>query len=227
MRAFCDFDGTISKQDVTDLVLERFALPEWHDIEEDWIAGKIQAAECMRRQVALIQASRQELDLFLDEVDIDPHFLAFNRFCHENQIRLTVVSDGVDYFIRRVLARHGMSDIEVIANRLVLEITGDRTDFSLAQPFANNNCNAGSGVCKCAIVAPAGPHFYVGDSRSDFCVSHDAMFVFAKYKLVDYCEANGIPYVAYADFSDVTRTVETLIREPAWPPVLLPASKSA
>lgn len=227
MQAFCDFDGTISTQDVTDMVLERFALPEWHKVEEDWINGRIQASECMRRQVALIRAGREALDTFLDKVEIDAHFLDFKRFCLSHDIKLTVVSDGVDYFIRRVLAKHGMLDIDVIANRLMIVSEGGALAFSLAQPYASKSCHAGSGVCKCAVVASAGPHFYVGDSRSDFCVAHEAMVVFAKYKLVDYCEGNRIPYVAYEDFSGVTRTVAALMKEPAWPQQQLPASKSA
>jgi len=119
MQAFCDFDGTISKDDVTDLILERFALPQWRDIEEEWVEGHITSAECMRRQMALVRTTLRDLDELLDGVEIDPGFASFKSFCDANDIRLTIVSDGVDYFIKRLLTKRGMSGIEVIANTLI------------------------------------------------------------------------------------------------------------
>ena len=78
MQVFCDFDGTISIEDATDMVLSRFAGSEWEDIERQWKQGLIGSAECMRRQIALIQASRKDLDDLLDTVSIDP---ALRSFC--------------------------------------------------------------------------------------------------------------------------------------------------
>ena len=45
MRAFviCDFDGTITLKDSTDLLLKRFADPAWLDIEKEWLRGKLTA----------------------------------------------------------------------------------------------------------------------------------------------------------------------------------------
>ena len=43
----CDFDGTITPFDVTDAILQRFALPAWEAAEEAWTGGRISARECM------------------------------------------------------------------------------------------------------------------------------------------------------------------------------------
>lgn len=213
MQAFCDFDGTISKQDVTDLVLERFALPEWHDLEAQWEAGEINSAECMRAQIRLLQGQRQDIDRFLATVEIDPGFLAFRRFCIENGIRLTVVSDGVDYFIRRVLSHHGVDDIEVFANRMLRPAADISSEFDLDHPFASAHCQTGSGVCKCNIIrAGDADHIYIGDGRSDFCVSsRAAKLIFAKSKLALHCRDNRIPFIAYSDFNDITAALQTLV----------------
>ena len=37
----CDFDGTITRSDTVDAILEQFALPQWTDVEAEWAAGKI------------------------------------------------------------------------------------------------------------------------------------------------------------------------------------------
>jgi 2-hydroxy-3-keto-5-methylthiopentenyl-1-phosphate phosphatase len=115
MQVFCDFDGTISVQDATDFILARFADPAWQHIEEQWKQGAIGSAECMQRQVTLIRATGQQLDAALDEIEIDPSFPAFANYCRSQGIPLTIASDGVDYFIHRILARHRLPPLQVIA----------------------------------------------------------------------------------------------------------------
>ena len=211
MRVFCDFDGTISIEDATDMVLSRFAGPEWEDIERLWKQGLIGSGECMRRQIALIQASRGELDRFLDTLAIDPGFEAFLSFCRRGDLPVTIVSDGVDYFIRRILARHGMDGLPIIANVLTCSVSQGRESYSLFPPFTAIGCVSGAGVCKCRVVDSHGLQVYIGDGRSDFCVSDKVDLVFAKAKLVDYCEENGIPYVGFEDFSDLLPKMEAVL----------------
>ncbi|MDK4719657.1 MULTISPECIES: MtnX-like HAD-IB family phosphatase [Rhizobium] len=211
MRVFCDFDGTISIEDATDMVLSRFAGPEWEDIERLWKQGLIGSGECMRRQIALIQASRGELDRFLDTLAIDPGFEAFLSFCRRGDLPVTIVSDGVDYFIRRILARHGMDGLPIIANVLTCSVSQGRESYSLFPPFTAIGCVSGAGVCKCRVVDSHGLQVYIGDGRSDFCVSDKVDLVFAKAKLVDYCEENGIPYVGFNDFSDLLPKMEAVL----------------
>lgn len=211
MHAFCDFDGTIAVDDVTDLVLERFASDEWHRLEEEWNAGRMTAAECMRSQIPLIDATLQELNAFLDTVEIDPAFPAFAAFCHSHAIGITVVSDGVDHFIRRILGRYGVTDITINANRMSSTVSQQRFRYRLDTPFASAGCASGAGVCKCNIVQGSREHIYVGDGRSDFCVSQQAMVVFAKSGLAIHCEQKAIPFIPYQGFSDVQSTVAGLL----------------
>ncbi|MGH8124592.1 MAG: phosphatase, partial [Rhodanobacteraceae bacterium] len=58
----CDFDGTISVEDVVDSLLDRFGRVDWMALERDWLAGRINARECMTRQVGLLQMTQTELD---------------------------------------------------------------------------------------------------------------------------------------------------------------------
>jgi 2-hydroxy-3-keto-5-methylthiopentenyl-1-phosphate phosphatase len=213
MQAFCDFDGTISKHDVTDMVLERFALPEWRDVEKRWEDGEINSAQCMREQIRLIRTSKQELDRFLDDVQIDVEFIAFRNFCTQHGVKLTVVSDGVDYFIRHILANHGIRDIEIMSNHMITVTPGDFPGLDLQHPYADPTCRSASGVCKCRIIgASTREHIYVGDGRSDFCVvAHEAQMVFAKAKLASYCQDQRIPYIPYIDFAQVLTALRPMV----------------
>lgn len=211
MQVFCDFDGTISVVDTTDRVLSRLASPAWEALEADWVAGRIDAAACMRSQIALIEGSDAELDAVLDAVELDPGFPAFAAWCLDHDIPLTIVSDGVDYFIRRILARHGLEDLPIVSNRLV----GKAGARALAQPFRREGCAAGAGVCKCEVAEaghrPSVTMVYIGDGRSDFCVSHRADILFAKDALADYAAQRGEAFERFETFDDITAMLAPLV----------------
>lgn len=209
MRIHLDFDGTIASCDVTDLVLQHFAPPEWEEIEAAWKRCEIDAAECMSRQIALLECDRRSLNRLLDGVGVDPGFEQFVAWCRGKGIPLTIVSDGVDYFIRRILGRFGLADIPVFANRLVWK----RGRCSLSHPW-RTKCIAGSGVCKCAVVGPADDLLiYVGDGRSDQCVAPQANLLFAKDELAAFCRARGLPFLPFANFHDVRLALAGLVMD--------------
>jgi 2-hydroxy-3-keto-5-methylthiopentenyl-1-phosphate phosphatase len=213
MQVFCDFDGTISVEDATDFVLSRLAGLEWEGIESEWKQGLIGSAECMRRQIALIRASRTELDAVLDLITIDAGFKSFLTFCGQHGIPVTVVSDGVDYFIRRILANHDISHLPIIANRLTDRFVDGRHEYVLSSPFGDPDCASGAGVCKCIAVSGGDQRVYIGDGRSDFCVSNKPEIIFAKDELAEYCGERNIPFVKFADFTDLLQEMRVLLPE--------------
>lgn len=205
----CDFDGTISKLDSTDELLEKFALPQWHAIEDLWISGRISARECMRAQVELVRANLQELDAFAKTVKIEPGFARFVKFCRSINIPFTIVSDGIDYLIQRILLENGINNIPLIANRLVP--LSDNT-YTLESPYMEPGCQAGT--CKCAIAQSENVSrcLYIGDGRSDFCVSSSINgFVIAKAPLLVHCINEDIPHTAFGGFQKAEETLARLI----------------
>jgi 2,3-diketo-5-methylthio-1-phosphopentane phosphatase len=213
-RIICDFDGTIALEDVTDVLLERFALPEWQSIEQQWKSGEIGSRECMSRQVDLLRATPRELDDCLDAVAIDPHFPAFAALARRLGCELLVVSDGLDHAIHRVLSRFGLGHLPIRANRL--QSTGADT-WRLGFPHASDGCAKGAGTCKCRI---AGDHdrvlrLLIGDGASDFCAAAAVHMVFAKRRLIAHCRDSGLPHVPFADFAEAARLLCRLLEAPA------------
>jgi 2-hydroxy-3-keto-5-methylthiopentenyl-1-phosphate phosphatase len=202
-RVLVDFDGTVAPDDPTDRLLERFAASAWRDIEDAWQAGQISSRECMRRQVALLRATPEELDDEIGNVRIDPGFHSFVSFCVLQGMVVTVVSDGFDRLVRAVLERERLA-LPFFANRLEWE-GGDR--WRLAFPHARGDCQVGAGNCKCSHGARPrnGPCVAIGDGRSDFCMSVHADFVIAKGSLVDFCRRRRLSYGLFANFDQATQ----------------------
>ncbi|MBI3706451.1 MAG: MtnX-like HAD-IB family phosphatase [Proteobacteria bacterium] len=210
-QILCDFDGTIATEDVTDSLLQRFAAPAWLEIEAEWKAGRIGSRECMTRQIAMIRATPDAIDRHLDGIHLDPHFSRFVRHCRRHAIPLTVVSDGIDYVIHRLLRRDGLDDLAVVSNRLE-QIAPDR--YRLRFPHAREDCRSASGTCKCAAAQMSAPRrrtLLIGDGASDQCAAAAVDLVFAKGSLLTHCARLGLPHVACTNFAEAHRLLAALI----------------
>lgn len=205
----CDFDGTISDFDVTDALLDKFALPQWRLIEERWKAGKISARECMAQQVRLLRMTEDELTSFLATVKLDPDFQHFVMDCRLQAIPLQIVSDGLDVVIRRILSYHGLENIPIITNKLL--VSGLQS-YELGFPYAHPACSGGNGTCKCAIATRSKRRvLLIGDGASDFCLTRKADFVFAKNDLRRYCTQHNISHLGFSGFSEVRTLLRGLL----------------
>ncbi|WP_049623933.1 MtnX-like HAD-IB family phosphatase [Frateuria defendens] len=208
----CDFDGTISVEDVIDSLLDRFGRPGWEALEQDWRAGRIGSRACMSGQVALLDMNAQELDRHLDGLWIDHAFPAFVARARALGVPLRVVSDGLDYAIERILGRYGLAGLPLAANHLSPGTPPQR--WQLSSPYQAEGCL--SGTCKCARLAEAraggaARTLLIGDGASDFCAADRADFVFAKHRLIEHCRAAGIPYVPITGFEDALDLLPRLL----------------
>lgn len=208
-----DFDGTVTKKDTTDLLLSRFALPQWREIEDEWTSGKIGSRECMRRQVDLIRATPQQMQEFISFIEIDWHFKSFVRLCQRMGLPLKIVSDGLDLTIRAVLHRAGLDGLTIVANHLT-HLGEDR--WALTSPHASADCRSAAGTCKCAVAGQRAPllTLLIGDGRSDRCLAREADLVFAKASLLKYCQAENLPHQAFETFADAAILLRAALETP-------------
>ncbi len=220
-----DFDNTISLSDVTDTLLETYALPEWREIEIQWQQGLIGSRICMQQQIELLRATRDELDATIDAIEIDPHFVEFAQLCKAYKLPLTIVSDGLDYVIKRTLAKHGLQRLSVVAAHLK-QVNPDR--WRLTSPYAENDCGSVAVTCKCReavrqkSINDAARILYIGDGRSDYCVSTKrADLILAKASLLTHCQENNLPHLSFANFADVTYTLRHILAEQNFTPSFL------
>ena len=204
---YCDFDGTIALEDVTDALLNRLADKEWLAIEADWQRGVITARECMAQQVPLIKGGWGAIKSVLSEVRLDPSFASFASWCSESGIPLMVVSDGLDRVIQHLLWRDEIPVDGVWANQLTCD--GDRLSLTFRAP-PTQACEAG--VCKCHIMSTTSRsqvcRVVIGDGKSDYCWAQKADMVFAKSKLLEFCAQQGIPCHPFRDFVAIRQTLE-------------------
>ena len=200
-----DFDGTVTKEDTLSRFLEDYADPKWLDVENDWRDGKFGSQECLVKQFALVPNLTPGLiDNFLERMEIDEWFIPFCRRAKEIGMPVVVLSDGLDYFINKLLERYNIDFINVVTNHAYFNEQGR---FIIEFPNAARMCSNGAGTCKCDIVRNLKKLYktvyYAGDGVSDFCVSKLPDLVFAKSALSLYCRGNQIKFRSYKSYKEV------------------------
>lgn len=219
---FSDFDETITRINVTDRVLERFADPLWRGIQEEWMAGKMSAREVLERQMPLISATTKQLNALIDAVDVDRFFSRFVSFCFQNGHPLYILSDGFDCWIKRILER-ALSEIGGIVERdlvFACRLHLGESRVAVSFPYFPGGCAHGCATCKPGLLerlkAGADKTVVIGDGVSDFIVAESADMVIAKGKLLEFCRLRGFPCQSFDDFRDVLMAAKVALGQWGW-----------
>lgn len=207
----CDFDGTVSVEDVTDALLVKLGRLGWEDLETQWRSGDIGSRACMGGQVALLGGDVSDLDKVIDGIDIDPGFPAFVKTARAAGVEVVILSDGLDYAIERILTANGMSPpLQIIANRL---LRMNDQQWQLEFPYSQVDCPSGN--CKCASAqrqqALGRSTLLIGDGQSDVCVAGRADFIFAKDRLLEHCRSNLLAHHSITGFAEAAALLPALL----------------
>ena len=215
LQFFCDFDGTITKEDTLNKFLRIYAFDLWLEVEQKWLDGKIGSKQCIEEQMQLFPPMNQKtIDEFGDSIEIDETFPDFLKYLESENIDFTIVSDGFDFFIERILNKNNIKNVRVFSNKLEFENGKFKTYF----PYSYDACKRKSGVCKCNVLnlnrIVTKPVMYAGDGMSDFCVSDKVDVLFAKGSLLEYCKntkinrGNGFDLVGFKTFEEIKNYIE-------------------
>lgn len=221
---FLDFDGTMSRVDVVDVLLERFALPAWTALESDWREGRIGSRECLAGQIDCMRAGTEAVDTAIAGIGLDVGLVPLLDAAARHRMPVYVLSDGFDYCIDRLLAtlppRVGQPlRASVRASRLEPAPNGL---WRAAFPFYADPCAHGCATCKPRLMeelSGAGQtRIFVGDGLSDRHAARAADVVFAKASLAAFCEREAIPFVPYGGLADVAERIERdIVSGRVWP----------
>ncbi len=212
LRIFTDFDGTVAARDVGDGLFARFAHPDWHKAVLAWKQGLLTSRECLERECQLARADKEAIAAYADEQQLDPHFNSFADFCAAHAIPLMVLSDGLDFYIERILRRHGLAHIPFRSNHLIF---GSEQRIRPEFPYYELGCKV-CGNCKGYHVRANRTDgelvVYIGDGLSDRCGAKEADIVLAKGDLLHYCRTHGLPHAPFQTFADCLAHVQAILK---------------
>ncbi|MBN2571637.1 MAG: MtnX-like HAD-IB family phosphatase [Ignavibacteriales bacterium] len=211
-KIFVDFDGTISPIDVGEKIFIQFSdKVKAQNIIDRWIKKEINSFTSWQLLCDTItDFNQKEFDSFIDSIKIEPSFKNLLDFCKNNNFELYILSDGLDYYIKRILKNEGLSDVPFFSNHLLIDKTNKLQPIF---PFADEECKR-CGNCKRNHILNFSDDFdytvYIGDGSSDTCPAQHCDFIFAKKTLLKFCELNRISYYPFKNFDEIVTILNEL-----------------
>jgi 2-hydroxy-3-keto-5-methylthiopentenyl-1-phosphate phosphatase len=207
-QVWLDFDGTITRQDVIDELLQRYSINDsWKAVERRWQAGLIGSRQCLEEQLDLIRISQVELDSFLNGIELDTGFFSLLSLLNEYDVPAAILSDSIDVFIGHILQRQGIHNIPVRSN--TMERRDSKIKFYCPYGDTKRVCKAAH--CKCASIKTLGDErrksVYIGDGLSDLCPAEKADLIFAKGVLAQSLGKKAIKFIQYSTLDEVAKVL--------------------
>lgn len=202
----CDFDGTVTEEDVSFLILDAFADKSWRELLEEYRRGKISVGAFNTGAFAMVKADEATLCDFVSrssKVKVRRGFRELLIYCSGKGFKFVVVSNGLDFYIEAILKDIGVRDVEVFAARSrfssegmevkYMAPDGRQLDDSFKQAYTELFLGKGYHVV------------YIGNGVSDIYPARRAQHVFATGDLLDCCRKTNLHCIPFNDFNDVVR----------------------
>jgi 2-hydroxy-3-keto-5-methylthiopentenyl-1-phosphate phosphatase len=206
IAVLCDFDGTIALTQTLDFLYQHFAGCGM-EFAHRWERGEISTPEEIRSTFATVTASKEEMEAALAGIRLDPGFRRFLSIVDDRGYLMAIVSDGLEWYIRFLLSRHGIMDLPIYANHIEFQPDG----FSFAFPWQHPDVPL-RGVSKRHIVQRFRGHarhiVYIGDGKSDTDILHAVDRLYAKGWLAAYCFENQIEAITFTNWDDLIQKWE-------------------
>lgn len=211
-KIFVDFDGTITKNDVGEEMFLKFGHPEEaYKIIKLWMNDEISSTESWKRLCdTIVDMDEDDFYTFVDSMEIDPSFKKFVNYCDENEFEIKILSDGLDYYISRILKREKLDHLTVFTNKGKWIEPGT---IEPSFPYTDEECKQCANCKRNHIINYSSDTdftIYIGDGYSDKCPAQHCDFIFAKHSLLKFCETNRISYYPFNNFNDVMDRLDDL-----------------
>lgn len=218
-----DYDGTISQVDVSEQLLTRFLVGDWHADDVEYNEGRIGSRTFFARQLPEFEGKYEEVVAFAAAQPHDPHFAGFVRTADVLGTPVEVVSDGLGFFIEPALERLGVPHVPVVTAQTTFD--GDRA--RMAFPNGNPDCLV-CGTCKrqrvLAHKAAGRTVVFIGDGESDRYAAAYSDVIFAKSDLITLCRKEGWPFIEWQDFAEIREWLDATVAAWRIDPAAIPHS---
>ena len=222
-RIFLDFDGTLVKPNVAIVLVEKFAQDGArvaHEVDEQLHRGELTLRQAWDLQAALLRWEQIPgmSDFAVREIPLRDGAHELLKLLSVHSVPTVVVSGGLDFYIRAILNRDGLElpFLSDTAHR------GPAGELRVEHPHGHVDCRQ-CGICKAQLVRGPLPKsertVFVGDGSTDRFAAEVADIVFARGRLLTYCQQRGIPAFPFEDFGPVTAQLRSWLegREPMPP----------
>jgi 2-hydroxy-3-keto-5-methylthiopentenyl-1-phosphate phosphatase len=205
----CDFDGTVTEEDISFFLLDAFAQGDWRRLLREYKEHKISVGEFNTKAFAMVKADKPKLlEALKGNVKVRAGFHELVNYCLEKGFRLVIVSNGLDFYVEAVLKDLRLRNIEVYAAQASFHPEGMKVQYvgpdgkrledSFKEAYTQSFLKLGYRV------------IYIGNGDSDVAPAKYAHHVFATGDLLAYCRENNLKYKPFETFIDVVKELNLM-----------------
>ena len=206
-----DFDGTVTEEDVSFLLLDTYVGPVWREYLKEYSSGKISVGAFNKKVFGMIKADRKTMtDLVLTSprVRIRPGFKELIDYCRKKRFKIVIVSNGLVFYIEAILKKQGIEGLEINAAENVFFPGGMKVRYVGPD---GNELEAGFKEAYTAKLCKEGYNIiYLGNGNSDIHPARLALHVFATKDLLKKCKEEKLKHFPFKDFFDVISELKKL-----------------
>lgn len=200
-----DFDGTVTERDIGDEICDRFAPPEWREIDAAWVRSELSLPEAQRRMWSLARASREEALAHARAIGhLRPGLTALLDGVERANGSAWLASGGFDFYIEAILTTHLGRFRQAWFNRAHFSGGAIEVDFP-HDGLACGRCAVCKGkVCDLAR-GSARRVVFVGDGASDRCAigRADEIWAVEGSLLARACKERGIAHRTFTRLDEI------------------------
>jgi 2-hydroxy-3-keto-5-methylthiopentenyl-1-phosphate phosphatase len=208
----CDFDGTITEEDQSFLLLDAFASGNWRQLLTEYRQGKITVGYFNTRAFAMVKEDKQTLVSFVKQTaKIRPGFHELLAYCRREGVRLAIVSNGLDFYINTILTDIGVDNTEVFAAQAQFAPRGIEVKY-IGPDGAHLDSDFKEAYVK-LFLTKGYRVVYVGNGLSDISAAKYAHWIFARSELLTLCQQTKLNCTPFVDLNDVVTGLKLLENE--------------
>jgi 2-hydroxy-3-keto-5-methylthiopentenyl-1-phosphate phosphatase len=205
-----DFDGTVTLEDVSFLLLDTYVGREWRKHLDAYSSGDITVGAFNQKVFGMMKADRKTMTDFVlssPHVKIRPGFKELVNYCRKKGYHTIIVSNGLTFYIEALLKTMGIKNLKVHAAENTfyqgdldvkyLGPDGNEVDSGFKEAFTRDLRQQGYNV------------IYIGNGTSDIYPARLAQQVFATEDLLIACQKEKLEHYAFKDFFDIIDILKT------------------
>jgi len=205
----CDFDGTITEEDMGFLLLDSFASEDWRRLLTEYREGRMSVGCFNTRAFATVKADKQTLVKFVrSKVKIRAGFHELLAYCRRKGFRFVIVSNGLVFYIEAILRDTGVDNIDILAAQT--KFTPEGIEAEYIGPEGNQIQDGFKEAYIRSFLREGYRVVYIGNGSSDTSPAKQAHHIFATGELLAYCKKTNLNCTPFVTLNDVVRGLELL-----------------
>ena len=209
-----DFDGTITEEDVSFLLLDTFASGDWRKYLAEYTARKMTVSAFSKKVFSLITADEKTLtDFVLNSPGAKTRrgLWELMDYCKRKSVKVVIVSNGLEFYIKAILDKKRITGVDVHAAESVFSPSGMQVryigpdgkelDDGFKEAYTDELCRQGYQV------------IYIGDGPSDIYSARKVKNVCATGQLLKLCQSEDLNWHPFEDFLDVVKVVRRIVTD--------------